>query len=288
MTRFSLLKKTLTVLVLLTAALASAPAHAKLPVTPDAEPLEYGEKPPELKELQSIEKKKDFLGESSLPLDIRLDALREAALSYGARGGLSMRTWEIRQELDSRVRYLDKIFDFSQLLIPAPSGFLIEPPVITESVNAMIIDNGGQQAAVSDRIYNIIKNAKITSTPRSWRTYLEREWGAVEPPPDVLRPENAEERRIWVEQVNLGWKLGYDQANDIFEEDLNRLISDFNGMVRYRLLLAQGMVSPPYALQVDRGVTGGGEEMRIGDRALQITGVPELVTGIDQWQPASR
>ena len=59
-------------------------------------------------------------------------------------------------------------------------------------------------------------------------------------------------------------------------------------MVRYRLLLSQGMISPPYALQVDRGITGGGEEMRIGDRAVQITGVPELITGYDQWQPASR
>ena len=59
-------------------------------------------------------------------------------------------------------------------------------------------------------------------------------------------------------------------------------------MVRYKLLLAQGMVSPPYALQVDRGVTGGGEEMKVGDRAVQITGVPEFVTGADQWKPANQ
>ena len=58
--------------------------------------------------------------------------------------------------------------------------------------------------------------------------------------------------------------------------------------MRYRVLLTQGMVSPPYALQVDRGVTGDGNEMRIGDRAVQITGVPELITGSEQWQPANR
>lgn len=247
------------------------------------------QRPPSLKELQTIEKEGAVIDEGAgLPFDIREDALREAALSYGARGGLAMRTYEIRQELDKRARYMDKVYDFQQLLIPAPSGLLIEPPVITENVNAMIIEAGGQEAAVSDRIYNIIKNAKITSTARTWRTYLEREWGTVEPPPDVLRPENAKERKIWIEMVNKGWRIGYEQANDIFEEDLNKLISDFNGMVRYRMLLAQGMVSPPYALQVDRGVTGGGEEMRIGDRAVQITGVPELVTGTDRWQPASR
>ena len=82
--------------------------------------------------------------------------------------------------------------------------------------------------------------------------------------------------------------MGYEQADEIFKDDLSRLTLDFEGMVRYKLLLAQGMVSPPYALQVDRGVTGGGEEMRVGDRAVQITGVPEFVTGADQWKPANR
>jgi len=247
------------------------------------------QRPPGLHELQNIPRE-NFFGEEGggLPFDIRQEAIKEAALSFGARGGLAMRTYEIREEMEQREPYLDRVFDFSQLLIPAPSGLLIEPPVITESVNAMLIQTGGQQAAVSDRIYNIVKNANIVSTPRTWRNYMDREWGTVEKPPDILRPENDEEREVWMELVTKGWKLGYEQANDIFEEDLNRLMADFQGMIRYRMLLRQGMISPPYALQVDRGVTGGGREMRIGDRAVEITGVPELITGFEQWQPASR
>ena len=246
-------------------------------------------KPLDLKHLQYIEKENKLIeGATGLPLDIRRDAIREAAISYGARGGLSWRTFAIRQELETRARYMDKVFDFTQLLIPAPSGFLIEPPIITESLKAMLIEGDGQQAAVSDRVYNIIMNARIVSTPRTWRTYLEREWDVVEPPPDILRPENDEEREIWIKLVTEGWAEGVKQANEIFQDDVNLLLADFNGMVRYRMLLAQGMISPPYALQVDRGVTGGGDEMRVGDRAVQITGVPELVTGFDQWQPANR
>lgn len=246
-------------------------------------------KPLDLKHLQHIEKENKLVeGATGLPLDIRRDAIREAAISYGARGGLSWRTFAIRQELETRARYMDKVFDFTQLLIPAPSGFLIEPPIITESLKAMLIEGDGQQAAVSDRVYNIIMNARIVSTPRTWRTYLEREWDVVEPPPDILRPENDEERELWIKLVTEGWAEGVKQADEIFQDDVNLLLADFNGMVRYRMLLAQGMISPPYALQVDRGVTGGGDEMRVGDRAVQITGVPELVTGFDQWQPASR
>lgn len=264
------------------------PARAGLPID-DEKPVSTSEQEPvDIEILLGYEAADDDGKKSALPIDIRLDALKEAALSFGARGGLAKRTWEIRKNLDMRARYLDKVYDFGNLLIAAPSGFMIEPPIVTEAMNAVIVDFSGQEAAVSDRIYNIIKNARIVSTPRNWRQYLEREWGEVIPPPALLVPKDDDEREIWEEYVRKGWKLGYEQADEIFNDDLSRLTLDFEGMVRYKLLLAQGMVSPPYALQVDRGVTGGGEEMRVGDRAVQITGVPEFVTGADQWKPANR
>lgn len=262
-----------------------------LPIAPNtahAQDAEMEPAPLSLRDIEKIERSENFISGDGLPFDIRKEAVREAALSYGARAGLSRRIYEIRQELNFRARSLDKVFDFSQLLIPAPSGLLIEPPIVTEADNAMIIESSGQQAAVSDRMYNIIDNARIVSAPRTWRFYLERAWGGVEPPHDLLIPENKEEREIWVNLVNEGWDYGHEQANDIFEEDLNRLVADYQGMVRYRLLLSQGMISAPYALQVDRGITGGPNEMRIGDRAIEITGVPQLITGSEQWQPASR
>lgn len=263
-------------------------AHSQLPVNQD-KPLTTAQQEPEgVKVLQRYKAKSNKSKKGELPFDIRQEAIKEAATSFGARGGLARRTFEIRQELDTRTRYLDHVFNFSQLLIAAPSGFLMEPPIVSESLNAMLIDLDGQTAAVSDRIFNIIRNARIVSAPRTWRQYLEREWGTVTPPPDILTPENPEERRVWTENVQLGWDAGYQQADDIFRQDIARLDSDFQGMIRYRMLLAQGMVSPPFALQIDRGITGGGDEMRIGDRAVQITGVPELITGADSWKPASR
>lgn len=250
----------------------------------------FAQTPPPLGELQSIEPEIDYDDEegTGLPFDIRLESMKEAALSYGARGGLAWRTWEIRQELDTRASYMDKVFNFRNLLIPAPSGLLIEPPVISEAIDAMLIENGGLEAAVADRIYNISKNARIVSTPRTWRAYLEREWGEVTPPPDILRPQDEDERKQWEKWTRQGWEEGINQANEIFQTDLNQLAADYQGMVRYKMLLTQGMVSPPYALQVDRGVTGGGNEMRVGDRAVSIKSLPALNPGALQWQPASR
>src|SRR5690606_16622935 len=103
-----------------------------------------------------------------------------------------------RVELQQRASYLDKVYDFRQLLIPAPSGLLIEPPIVSEAQKAMIIDNKGAEAAVADRVYFIGVNARIVSAPRLWNNYLERDWGAVEEPPDILRPNDEHEREKWI------------------------------------------------------------------------------------------
>ena len=272
------------------AAGAMSPAKASLlDATPVEDESEKDAPPPPLKHLQEIKPESDWeKDDKSLPFDIRKEALKEAALSYGARGGLATRTYEIRRELEVRSSYLDKVYNFRELLVAAPSNMLIEPPIVSESLDAFLVEGDGQTAAVSDVVYNINKNVRIVSAPRNWRQYLERQWGEVKDPPDILRPKTEDERKVWRELVKKGWEEGIGQADAIFEEDLNRLTADFNGMVRYRRLLAQGMVSPPYALQVDRGVTGGGDEMRVGDRAVKITGRPQLLTGSSEWQPASR
>lgn len=247
-------------------------------------------RPPTIEELQNIPGYKGGKDKQAMPVDIRREALKEAALSYGARGGLAARGFEINAEMKTRASSLDKVFDFRQLLITGPSGFMIEPPIISESLKDLLIEGDGQKAAVSDAIYRINENVKIVSTSRNWRQYLERTWGMIEGPPEVLRPENDDERALWKEMVKRGWDEGYAQADEVFEQDLNRLRSDFEGMVRYRQLLAQGMVSQPFAQQIDRGVTAENKNttMRVGDRAVVITGIPQLIPESQRWQPANR
>jgi defect in organelle trafficking protein DotC len=248
--------------------------------------------PQTLEELQEIEGYKggenDSDEDKEMPFDIRKESLKEAALSYGARGGLAARSYEINDQIDDRATYMDKVYDFRQLLISAPSGFMIEPPIISESLKALLIEGDGQKAAVADAIYSINENVKIVSAPRNWRNYLERTWGPVEKPPEILRPKNEKERAEWRINVKKGWEEGLEQADEVFAQDLNRLQMEFSGMVRYRQLLAQGMVSAPFAQQIDRGVTGEEATMRVGDRAVVITGVPELITESQRWQPANR
>jgi len=248
----------------------------------------YATLPDLIRETTEVDLADDLIETVEESFDIRRDALKEAAASYGARGGLAKRTSEIRITIEQQSAAMDRIYDFKRLLIPAPSGLLIEPPIISEGENATLIESGGQTAAVADRIFNINREARIVSTPRNWRAYLEREWGDVVMPPQILLPRTSEERKIWVEYLTKGWEQGTKQADEIFQADLDKLVADYSGMIRYRKLLSQGIVSAPYALQIDRGVTGGGDEMRVGDRAVTITGPSQLMTEAFEWQPVSR
>jgi defect-in-organelle-trafficking protein DotC len=244
--------------------------------------------PPVLEDLQNETSSEGDVKPESLGLQIRADALREAALSYGARGGLAFRTFQIQRRLAEYDSSLSKTFDFSRLLIAAPSGLLIEPPIVSEGDRAVIVKSGGQAAAVADRVFRINRVARIVTASRNWHLYLERDWGRVDPPPGILDPKTDDERAVWREYVKEGWTAGMKQAEETFEADLDRLTNDFIGMVRYRELLAQGMITPPYALADDRGVTGGGSEMRVGDKGLTITGPSALISRSDKWTPATR
>jgi len=245
--------------------------------------------PPALIELQNQSATiEDEAAPNTVGLQIRADAQREAALSYGARGGLAYRTFEIQRRLAEYDSSLSRAFNFSRLLVAAPSGLLIEPPIVSEAQQAVLVNSGGQAAAVADRIYRINRVARIVTAARNWHLYLERDWGRVDPPPSILLPKTDEEKVAWVAYVKQGWDQGIKQAEETFESDTDRLTNDFTGMIRYRELLAQGMISPPYALADDRGVTGGGSEMRVGDRGVTITGQSALIPKSTAWTPATR
>ena len=257
-------------------------------------PLDEMPVPPPMEHLQNINQTEgqnisDELVTKKMSIDMRRDSQREAALSYGARGGLAKRAYEVMEEMRAYEATLDKVFNFRALLVRAPSGLLIEPPMIRESLDATVITEGGNEAAVADQILKINKQAKIVTAPRDWRQYLEMDYATViAPPPKILWPKNAKEQASWNGWVKQGWKEGYEQGEQIFEANLAQMVADYSGMVRYRMLLAEGKVSQPYALQEDRGVTGGRNEMRVGDRALRITGPSQFLTGADLWKPADR
>lgn len=228
-----------------------------------------GERPPSLEALQAARPGFNPSAGLSGP---RGEALHEAALSFGARGGLAARGFALNEILRRYESRLDAAYDFQALVVQVGSGqTLMRPPVVTEAQMAFALGDGGQVARETGRVYEITRQASLTSAPPNWRSYLVRAWVNPTPPPDDLRPRTSEEVGYWNKWVAEGWAKGERQAVEIFLSDLGRLERDLVGMARYRVLLRAGLVEQPRVTFANRAVQGGRNTMRVDDRTITIT-----------------
>ena len=210
---------------------------------------------------------------------IRYQSLREAALSTGARAGLAWRAAEINRLIECHARELDLIFNFTAMLLDNN----VLPPVLIEG-RQNLEQTSDDIIRVFDRAYSIQSNARFVTMAPTWREYLRMEYEDPGMPDSSLLPRSSTERSVWDRYVDEGWQAGITQADVIYEENLGRLKRDYQGMVIYRTLLAQNMVSLPYVAQVNFGITGGDGQMAINDRMLRITAKPEFITASNEWK----
>lgn len=242
-----------------------------------------GQAPPSLAALQAA-RPGQTPGKTISPL--RLHALRQAALSYGARGGLAAESYTINLDLSQYRHTLDKTFDFSRMVQPIGNDqTLLVPPIVTEAQFAFALAPGGQIAKQTDKVYQITQQARLASAAPNWREFLVRSWSAPTPPPRNLMPHNATEAADWSRWVAQGWALGEQQAVQIFLDDLGRLQTDYIGMLRYAVLLRAGLVEPPDTESHRHYVSGGRDRMLVGNQVVRITDQPGLNPDTADWHP---
>lgn len=210
---------------------------------------------------------------------VRRTAVQEAALSFGAQAGLAWRSQKINKSLLRETASLNKIFDFNALILKNN----VLPPVLVEGDYALNLDNY-RAVRLSDKVYKIEQPPRFVTTPPTWREYLWLDYKTPEQPNQSVLPKNQEERDIWNKYIKIGWQAGVDQANQIFSINLGRLKRDYSGMVLYRKLLAQHMVTPPFVAKVNLGVTGDDNMMRINDQVLRITATSKLNRNAKEWK----
>lgn len=223
------------------------------------------------KKLQQIE-------EASKINKVRLAAIRTTAASLGARGALAWRATHIDAALKAEGGYLDHVYDFNQILIRDN----VLPPVLTSADNTLNLANDAA-IRLADRTYRIVSPARFVTAPPTWRTYLWLGYKKPEVPDFSLLPRNNPEVIVWNEYLVRGWKQGLAQANEIFSSNLSRLTRDYLGMVMYRKLLAQKMISQPYVASASLGVTGNANELRIDDQIMRITQRSKLNPDSKAW-----
>lgn len=211
---------------------------------------------------------------------IRLAALKQAAMSLGARGGLSWESKHINDALKKESIFLDQTFDFNQLLLQHN----VLPPVLVESNNNLNLadDNTLRIAA---KTYKIVQPARFVTAPPNWRNYLWMSFKKPALPDQSLLPKSPAEARAWNRFLKAGWENGLHQADAIFSANLSRLKRDITGIVLYRQLLTQKMVSAPFVAKAQLGVTGDATQLRIDDQVLRITAQSQLQPNAKKWVP---
>ena len=210
---------------------------------------------------------------------LRSRSIKDTALSLGAQGGLAWSSQAINVWLEKERKYLDSIFNFSALMLEHG----VMPPVLETGDNNLNLADPNT-IRVADRTYKIIEQAHFATTPPNWREYLWLNYEKPMLPDKTLLPKSAAEQIIWHDNIRAGWDKGIEQAYSIFQQNMARLRRDFNGMLLYRKLLQERMISAPFVARTELGVTGDGDDMRINDQVLRIVEHPQLQTNSKRWQ----
>lgn len=301
------------VMATLIACLFAGAAHAQVAISgldwqePKIVVPGQGVAPPSLSAImaESVRPGQSTPGVAEVPT-IRAQALQEAAASLGARAGLARGLSDIDASLKRQVATLDRVFNFSSLVLSVPmrAGLpatypdpkkngeyaMILPPVIVEGLDADSFPSDDEMR-IADRVYKIYAKARLVPVDKKtgrpavpdWRDYLVFSFQEVQMPHTSLLPKTDGEKMLWNEWVQRGWGEGLMQAQQLFDGGWARMNRDFKGMLNYQRAYAQGLASRPQVAGVNMGVTGGGTEMRINDRTVRITDQSALIPDTSRW-----
>jgi len=215
---------------------------------------------------------------------VRAQTIQEAAASYGAQAGMAARARQLNEELRRNAGQYDRVFNFSAVMLEP--GFL--PPVISEGRDAYNQPSDFQVRA-ADRLYKIEFPARLVNVPPRWQAYLFVAESTAQVPDRTALPKNGAEKGLWDEWAARGWQQGQALAEETFRANMGRLKRDFEGMLRFKTLYAQGLVTKPILAKSVLGVTGGGDEMAVGDRIYEVTDKAKLNPDRSKWStPAPR
>ncbi len=177
---------------------------------------------------------------------------------------------------------LNEIFDFNRLVY---NGNLL-PPVIEESHD--YLNKTDRKSLVESKSrWKIVKDARVVITVPTWFDYLSTgitsEPLAIDP---VLFARNPEEELSAKKGRLEGALEGRKYAEELFKTNLAQLEHDYKGMLKFKKLIAQGMIDEPVLAISKRPVihSQDGKELIVGQKNFVITKDSQF-KGVEDWQP---
>lgn len=212
--------------------------------------------------------------------DLRYTTIKETAMMVGIQTGVKWRYDQINVELERISQNLDSIYDFSMLV--EHNGQVL-PPIIQEAHNALQIKSTIESLS-SQIVYRILQDAQIISVQPTWRQYLYKSFAVIEEINHILLPQNDVEQKMWAAAANRGWEIGVKQADRVFDANLSALDRDYRGLLTYKMLAMQNVISVPMVAEGDLGIQIRNKTLDVNQRVFRITNSAGF-NKEDEWTP---
>lgn len=234
--------------------------------------LEAGKNPPHVKVVSKAIQEEE-----------RLKAILESAYQYALKKGVEAEMKLIRNSINKNERNLDAIYNFNVLII----NDRVIPPVITEARD-LVQNKSYDSLNTTAAIYKIEKQASFSTRAPNWRQYLtfpesNYKVDLAETPTKSIMPKGSREKALWDEQTVKGFREGQQQAQNLFKHALNRLNTDYTGMVRFHTFVIEGKVSMPSITRKDLAITNSNSVMTLDQKLLQIRTLPSFDSQMLKW-----
>jgi len=209
---------------------------------------------------------------------MRPAAIRDAAQLVTLQTAIA---WRYQHLLDVTERYspiMDTAFNFSPLLMTQGQA-LIMPPILTRAGASMRIEDR-DSATAAETTYELLEPARYISTAPTWREFLMADaFPKPEKPHPAVLPKDMEERAVWRAAVREAWDQGVTEADQIFADNVARMVRNYRGVMLYHLLTAQHLLSRVDTSSANMGMhtSRDGSKLNIGQKVYRIT-APSVFT----------
>ena len=102
----------------------------------------------------------------------------------------------------------------------------------------------GETATAAQTSYELLAPARYVSVAPTWREFLMADaFPEPEKPNPAVMPKDDKERRIWREAVREAWSQGLAEADQLYADNISRMVRQYRGLMLYHLLTAQHLLS---------------------------------------------
>ena len=203
---------------------------------------------------------------------MRPRAIKEAARLVTFQTAITWRYRQLAARTEEFSTIMDAAFNFTPLILTQGEA-LIMPPLLARAGASMRIEEPGT-ATAAKATYEMLEPAQYIAVVPHWRTFLMMDdFPEPEKPNPAVLPKNSEERAIWRRAVRDAWTQGLKEADQLYADNVARMVRSYRGAMLYHLLTAQHLLSRISTASSDLGMhtTDNGNKLNIGQRVYRIT-----------------